>query len=313
MADDNLIQAAIGALEGFNSAYVPYQKLKFDDALTRRRSQEQGQQDLLLHGQKLDMEEPYKKRMKTFETDEQIRAEQATIENKVKTPILKSKAMEIARQGGILPQNIEIIDDIAPSQRDATLDALAEERENKRIEREEKRALEIKGLQVPGYALDPSIKPSTEEAGKLRTAAARLDKFEKGIAEMKALVKEHGSFEAFGEESADMEGLATDLQLEAKELYNLGVLNGPDLMLISKTISDPSSLRSMFTKDKTRQKQLDRVLKQMRQSVESKMTTSGYKSLVPKSGGDRSGATLMEDGNGNRAYVYPDGRIEEIQ
>lgn len=33
-----------------------------------------------------------------------------------------------------------------------------------------------------------------------------------------------------------------DLQMQMKELYNLGVLNGPDLMLMDQILLDPTSI-----------------------------------------------------------------------
>lgn len=63
MADDNLIQAAIGALEGFNSAFVPFQKARFEDQLLQRREQLKSQNELDLYKQKLPLEEASKIRI----------------------------------------------------------------------------------------------------------------------------------------------------------------------------------------------------------------------------------------------------------
>ena len=46
MADDFLLAAITGALEGFGSAYVPYKKAQYEDFFSRRRLQEQSAYDL---------------------------------------------------------------------------------------------------------------------------------------------------------------------------------------------------------------------------------------------------------------------------
>jgi hypothetical protein len=151
-------------------------------------------------------------------------------------------------------------------------------------------------LQVPGWELTGTVRPKPTEAEKLRSAVGSLYKFENSISAMKKFVDENGSFQYLGEAGADMRGLATDLQMEAKELYNLGVLNGQDFVIISKAIASPDSLGSFFTRSATRQAELDRVLTQMREKVDSKMKSTGYvrssendEPPPPPSSGDASG------------------------
>jgi hypothetical protein len=54
-----------------------------------------------------------------------------------------------------------------------------------------------------------------------------------------------------------------NMMLQAKEAYNLGVLNGPDLEILTSVITDPRSLKGTFTSNETLDKQaseLDRIM-----------------------------------------------------
>lgn len=77
MAEDYLLQAALGALEGFNTAYQPYQKAKAEDGLMRRRQTQQRSADFeyqnRLNQNKIAMEEDSLMRTQPFKTDEEIR------------------------------------------------------------------------------------------------------------------------------------------------------------------------------------------------------------------------------------------------
>lgn len=53
-------------------------------------------------------------------------------------------------------------------------------------------------------------------------------------------VKENGTENPYGETGRKMNSSVKNLQLIAKEIYNLGVLNGPDLSLMESIISNPT-------------------------------------------------------------------------
>lgn len=133
-------------------------------------------------------------------------------------------------------------------------------------------------LTVPGYARTGEVLPKDEEAMKFRKAVNISDQLKKKIARMKELVKSHGSFEYGGQGGQEMETLATEIQLLGKspELYELGVLTGPDLTLLQKITADPTSVSSLFTRDSTRQKQLDTQLSSIDQKLESTAKALGY-------------------------------------
>lgn len=56
------------------------------------------------------------------------------------------------------------------------------------------------------------------------------------------LVKENGTENPYSETGRKMTASAKNLQLIAKEIYNLGVLNGPDLSLMESIIANPTDM-----------------------------------------------------------------------
>jgi hypothetical protein len=46
------------------------------------------------------------------------------------------------------------------------------------------------------------------------------------------------------------------LLAKGEALYNLGVLNGPDLQIIQRTLSDPATIRGFFTGQETTEAQI---------------------------------------------------------
>lgn len=65
---------------------------------------------------------------------------------------------------------------------------------------------------------------------------------------------------------ADIQAKYRNMQLQAKEAYNLGVLNGPDLTIIEQLVMDPTTVTGVFTGKKAIDKQaseLSRIITDM--------------------------------------------------
>jgi hypothetical protein len=65
---------------------------------------------------------------------------------------------------------------------------------------------------------------------------------------------------------ADIQAKYRNMQLQAKEAYNLGVLNGPDLTIIEQLVVDPTTMTGVFTGKKAIDKQaseLSRIIADM--------------------------------------------------
>lgn len=166
----------------------------------------------------------------------------------------------------------------ARADRALSRDLALREREDKLSDKRDEKEL---ALAVPGFQRTGEVLPKVEEAMKLRKATATSDQLKTKLNRLKELVQKEGSFEYGGEAGQEMESLATEIQLLGKspELYELGVLAGPDLTLLQKITADPTSMSSLFTRDKTRLKQIDSQLKSIDDKLSATSKSLGY---VPK-------------------------------
>ena len=186
-----------------------------------------------------------------------------------------------------------------PSSRDASL-SLREELAD------EKRKIAEDEINVPGYEIEPGIRFQKEEAQKARKAISSFSTMDKGISRMKQLVDKYGSYEFSGPESGEMDSLATGLQVTAKELYDLGVLNGPDMTLLQKQFQNPDTLKSMFTRDKTRQAELDTALSTLKTAFQEGLKSKGYR----QAGG--GAPPPAENPQGGKSGMTPEQRRSRI-
>lgn len=105
-------------------------------------------------------------------------------------------------------------------------------------ERAEAAKTKISGLEV-----QPGATITNDAIKKVQEIAVRKDELVNSINRLQGLYKKHGT-EVYGEAAREMESLVKGIQLTAKEFYNLGVLNGPDLGLMESMIANPTTLRS---------------------------------------------------------------------
>jgi hypothetical protein len=148
----------------------------------------------------------------------------------------------------------------------------------KGIKEAEKVANKNLEMEVPGYDQTGAVRPQLTEVKALRNAAAASKTLLDNVEKMKNLVSKYGSFEAGGVGGAEMKALARDIQLDAKneDLYKLGVLTGKDLNILEDIIADPSSISSLFTRDKTRESELDTFTNSIKSRLKNKAETLGY-------------------------------------
>jgi len=106
-------------------------------------------------------------------------------------------------------------------------------------EDEQKRTDKMSQLAVDELTIRPDMMPSSQDAKKISDAKQSLDVMNMNIDEMKRMVRDKGiPLTTFTDAGSKASGLLTDLRLQAKELYRLGVLNGPDLDLLSKVFPE---------------------------------------------------------------------------
>lgn len=94
---------------------------------------------------------------------------------------------------------------------------------------------------VPGYQLGPESRPQLPEVSKFRTATVTAKNIGRMVDELLPLVNTYGIEKLPGETKAKMKSKMRELQLAMKEYANLGVLNGPDMMILADQIGDPTS------------------------------------------------------------------------
>jgi hypothetical protein len=142
-------------------------------------------------------------------------------------------------------------------------------------------------------------------AGKLPEAARKqatgIDALSSAIGDYREALKSWGAIDIVKPDArAEMGTKYNNMMLQAKEAYNLGVLNGPDYQILTSVITDPSTLKGAVTSKEAMDKQaaeLDRMMKKTRAAVTGKKQG---KQVV------RTG----KDATGRRVVQYDDGSIE---
>lgn len=172
---------------------------------------------------------------------------------------------------------------------------LAQKRQEQRQNLLDKKEQKLAELAVPGYERTGEVMQRPADAQKIRNAVSDAEQLTSKLNRLKELVKTKGSYEYGGESGAEMASLATEIQLLAKgpNMYQLGVLTGPDMDLLNKITADPSSLDSLFTKNSTRLKQIDTQLKSVEDKVRSITKSSGYR----KAGGEQFDQDVIDYAN----------------
>lgn len=96
---------------------------------------------------------------------------------------------------------------------------------------------------APGVLPGDATPDEKNRLSKMTTSWTVLDK---ELTNFEGLIKKHGvSLFPGTEERVVYDATRRNIQMQMKELYNLGVLNGPDLMLMDSMIIDPTVGRSV--------------------------------------------------------------------
>ena len=96
-------------------------------------------------------------------------------------------------------------------------------------------------LPITGGPADPNTITSSQRtsAQQIKVAAKGVDKALNGYLD---IVKKYGAEVAPGIGKDSILAARRDVQMQMKELFNLGVLNGPDLDLMNEMLVDPTSI-----------------------------------------------------------------------
>ena len=131
---------------------------------------------------------------------------------------------------------------------------------------------------------DTQLSDAAKGASGVSAALSRLDAFDKQFRKTKT-VGPLGQF-LNPDDMAVLQQSARDLQMALKEKpYNLGVLNGPDLMLLNQILEDPSSIKTAMFRSRIRPmlSNLARILGDTyRQDAAAFKATGGNPGVLPK-------------------------------
>lgn len=98
-------------------------------------------------------------------------------------------------------------------------------------------------------------KPLTGDAAKQVTGATNL---KSAVDNYKNMLKDFNTMDFAKPDARAKIGEAyNNMMLQAKEAYNLGVLNGPDYKILTSIVKDPTSLSSLLVSKKTLEDQAD--------------------------------------------------------
>ena len=83
-------------------------------------------------------------------------------------------------------------------------------------------------------------RPTEKQRGQASDAVAAFRALDGQLQDFAALVQQTGFEAAPGPQKQRLDTLRRSIQLQMKELFNLGVLNGPDLLLMDQLLFDPT-------------------------------------------------------------------------
>jgi hypothetical protein len=168
--------------------------------------------------------------------------------------------------------------------------------------KQERFDMDLETYNIPGYELQKGFRPKNPD--KLKQDVATLNTLDDQFEQLMELVKEHGSYEAFGEGHAKMKNLAVNLQLLHKDVFGLGAITGPDMAIINRIADDPSDWKSLFTRDKTMLTQLAQGKRSLDKRMDDKLQAFGYKRKGDSS--NKKGSDYEKAKEYGKEFTHPD-------
>ncbi len=129
------------------------------------------------------------------------------------------------------------------ARQDARLETFKKQETFKKGQKQEEMASAI-----PGWEGMKGIDLTNTAVKEAHTAVVKTNVIEKLLDDLITKYDKEGVTVVPGEVQADMESTVTDIQMELKELNNLGVLAGPDMGLLLSQLPDPTSMGAALKK-----------------------------------------------------------------
>jgi hypothetical protein len=161
-------------------------------------------------------------------------------------------------------------------------------------------------MQVPGATIttNPGTGLSAADRSKLRNIRAEADSIKSALTRFKDVVKSsdwrsdlsaYGGGMTEGGRRLNSTYNAAALLTKAESLFNLGVLNGPDLELIRRTLPDPSTLPGLLTSESASGVAVDEIISLIENRVSAfESQFGGAHTEQPSAGGAPSGGARVD-------------------
>lgn len=174
----------------------------------------------------------------------------------------KPRAVYLPNEGFVSKEQIE-------KNKDSRVDRMVGTRRNEREEQYQSQT------RVPGFELQPGFKPPSTAVEKFRAQKTTVEKMDSTAAKLIEEIKRAGGFKIVpGEVKTNIQSLLKQLQIQAKTYNELGVLNGPDMLLLTEQIGDPTSLRDVLSRGGTDlEKQYKSALSTLRSGISEGLQT----------------------------------------
>lgn len=120
----------------------------------------------------------------------------------------------------------------------------------KEIEQGTKDSEYAKQSAIPGMNLKPGFKPPEKTVEKVRAAKTTVEKMNSLIDEINNEVGQMDTMDTLSPinttRAAKISALVQALNIQAKTYNDLGVLNGPDMMILTQQIGDPTTIKGIL-------------------------------------------------------------------
>lgn len=167
------------------------------------------------------------------------------------------------------------------------------------------------GVATPVMSAGAPLGPKPEKLGEASVKQITgVNNVRNAIADYRTALSQWKAVDALNPNArAQMGTLYNNMLLQAKEAYNLGVLNGPDYAILQSVITDPASPKGAITSNSALEKQakkLDELMGRIGQTVSSSTHRPNQATAQP------SARTVVRTGtyNGKPVVQYSDGTTE---
>ena len=144
----------------------------------------------------------------------------------------------------------------------------------------------IKVSNIDNYInVDPNIR------NKLDNSVDQMSTIIRNIDSMKDIMKGSGTeLTTWTDSGRRIDSLFSDTVTKMKEVYNLGVLNGPDLWIVSSSLANPVWTSAFFTTNKHAEEYLDNVKNRLVSDINTKAKRYGIE-FSPGGAQNQAGGT----------------------